>query len=148
MTRLDLVEAAADNRKKVEMTLATAKKGKALTLTEVATYADLPASTAKRHLDQLVAIGRVHVETYGSFNIYQLNGVGAYTDKIHLSEDHMLLVDALTNRSGTPYIRLKESRRVHDGWKEIGAIVIGPEKVDELLEKLKTIRSNIARSKN
>ena len=122
-------------------------KKQGITLTEIANDTNLPASTVKRHLDQLVSIGTVHIQTFGSFNVYQWNGVGAYQHKIHLSENHVLFVYALTNRYGTPYIRMKESRKVQNEWKDMGVVIISPEKVKELLRKLNAIYSSVEKSR-
>jgi len=146
MVRQDLIEASADNRNKVERALTKGKKGQGLTLTEIATIADLPVSTVKRHLDFLAAIKRVHVQTFGTFNVYELNGVGAFTDKVFLSKDHVIHMDSLTNRFGGSYIRLKESKRNGDKWIDMGAIIVSPEKVKELLEKLDSICTTIQES--
>ncbi len=57
-------------------------------------------------------------------------------------------VDSLTDRFGGSYIRLKESRRAQDEWKDMGAIVISSDKVKELLKKIDSISANIEKSKS
>jgi len=143
--RPDLQETAASNRKLVEQALATAK-GDSMTLTQVASQAKLQVSTVKRHLDFLVSIGRVHVEPYGNVKLYALNGKGAFTDKVSLSKDHTIWVDALTNRYGDSYVRLKENRRMGDEWREMGAIIVDPDKIPELIQKLNALKDNIDRA--
>ena len=121
----------------------TSAKGNSMTLTQVATQAKLPISTVKRHLEFLVSIGRVHMDSYGSVNLYALNGKGAFQDKVSLSKDHTIWVDSLTNRYGDSYVRLKETKRTGEEWREMGAIIVDPEKISELIQKLSALKDNI-----
>lgn len=144
--RPDLQETAASNRSTVEQALTTAKGGN-MTLTQVANQAKLPVSTVKRHLDFLVSIGRVHMDSYGNVNLYALNGKGAFQDKVSLSKDHTIWVDALTNRYGDSYVRLKENKRTGDEWREMGAIIVDPDKIPELIQKLSALKANIDKTR-
>lgn len=141
--RRDLIEKAEENRKKIESVLATAKRG--MTLSEIAEATGLPVSTVRRHLNKLVSIGRVHVENHRGSNIYIWNGQGEYTEKVYLSKNHVLYIDAMINPWGRPFIRVKESKRIPgtDVWEDIGAILIDGEKVYEFISKLTRVAENL-----
>ena len=133
----NLVEEGKNNRKKIEIALATSNRS--MTLSEIAEEAGLPVSTTKRHLDALTSIGRVHIEQYRGFNLYRWNGKEVYQDKVRLSENHILLIDAIINDWGNPFIRIKE--RKHG--KDIGAIIIDEKRVNDFITKLKSIPQNL-----
>ena len=135
--RPDLMKRAAENRKRIEKTLATAKRG--MTLTEIARATGLPTSTVKRHLEKLIAIGRVHVESYGSFKVYFWNGDQVFQKKVFLSENHVLFVDAMINPWGKPFVR-----NPHTGeWEDKGAIIVDRTKIHDLISALASISENL-----
>lgn len=143
MVRTDLKEKATKNRKKIEETLATAKKG--LSLSELSERAEIPVSTAKRHLDQLSSKGRVHVEKHKGFNVYRGNGKRSSQDKLHLSENHILFIDAMVNPWGEPFIRVKETKKRPNSndWEDVGAIMVDENSVGEFIEKVNSISENL-----
>jgi len=145
--RSDLVLKSAENRKKIEQVLATAKRG--MTLSEIAATAELPVSTVKRHLEKLVTIGTVHVESYRGFNVYIWNGDKRYRDKIFLSENHVLFIDTMVNPWGKPFIRIKESKRnpITGEWEAIGAILVDSKRINELVQKLIKIGESMEKHK-
>ena len=136
-----LVEEGERNRKKIEMVLATSKKP--MTLSEIAEECSLPVSTVKRHLDMLASIGRVHIEHHRGSNLYRWNGKEVYQDKVFLSDDHILFIDAMINPWGRPFIRVKERKY----GKDIGAIIIDEKRIDEFIEKLQSISQNLQQYK-
>lgn len=138
----DFKEAFNENRKKIEVALATAKRGMALS--QIANETKIPLSTVKRHLDHLISIGRAHTENYGTFNVYYWNGEGTYQDKIFLSDNHLLFIDAMISQWEKPFIRIKESKKVLGEWKDMGAIIIDPEKIPELMPKLQNIEKRMS----
>jgi predicted ArsR family transcriptional regulator len=131
------MEEAEQTRKKIEVFLATAKRG--MTLTEIAENVGIPVSTAKRHLDRLASIGRVHIEAYRGFSLYKWNGKEVYQDRVYLSENHVLFIDAMVNPWGKPFVRIKERKEGRD----IGAIIIDEERVSDFIAKLDAISKNI-----
>lgn len=141
--RTDLMEEAAKNRKKIEVALATAKRG--MTLSEIAENVGLPVSTSKRHLDRLASMGRVHVKKYRGFSVYRWNGTEVYQTRVHLSENHILFIDAMINPWGKPFIRVKEAKRRPDSnrWNDVGAIIIDEKRVSEFVAKLDSISKNL-----
>ena len=141
--RSDLALKSAENRKKIEQVLATAERG--MTLSEIAKAAELPVSTVKRHLEKLVTIGTVHVESYRGFNVYIWNGDKQYRDKIFLSKNHVLFIDTMINPWGKPFIRIKESKRnpITGEWEDIGAILVDSKRIKDLIQKLVKIEESI-----
>ena len=144
-TREDLIKQSLENRKTVEKTLATAKRG--MTLTDVAEATKLPVSTVKRHLEKLISIGRVHVDSYRGFSVYVWNGEKVYQDKIFLSENHILYIDAMVNPWGKPFIRVKESKRIpgSNKWDDVGAILIDEKRIIDFIGKLSTIKQKLGK---
>jgi DNA-binding transcriptional ArsR family regulator len=141
--REDLVKKAVENRRKIEKSFATAKKG--MTLTELAEITKLPISTVKRHLEKLVSMGRVHVDSYRGFGVYVWNGKQVYQDRIFLSENHVLFVDAMINPWGNPFVRIKESKRIPgtNDWDTVGAVLVDNKRINELADKLNSIKSKL-----
>ena len=136
MTR-NLVREGERNRKKIEIVLAESERS--MTLSEIAEKANLPVSTTKRHLDILASTGMVHVEQYRGFNLYRWNGKEIRQDKVSLSEEHILFIEAMKNSWGKPFIRIKERKY----GKDVGAITIDEKHVDEFIAKLKSISEEI-----
>ena len=141
--RRDLISKSAENRKKIEKLLATAKRG--MTLTEIARELNLPISTVKRHLEKLISVGRVHTESYKGSTYYIWNGDEKYRFKVFLSDNHVLFIDAMVNPWGKPFVRIKESKRIPgtNEWEDVGAIIVDSKKLSEFIEKLKEIEKNI-----
>jgi len=143
--REDLIKKGEKNRKQIEKTLATAKKG--MTLTEVAESAKLPISTVKRHLDKLMSIGRVHADSYRGFSVYVWNEEGEYKDKIFLSENHILFIDAMVNPWGKPFVRVKEAKKIpgSDCWDDMSAILIDQKRIGDFIGKLSAINEKLGK---
>lgn len=143
MVRRDLILKAEQARKLIERTLATSKTG--MTLTEIVEATKLPPPTVKRHLEKLIAIGRVHVEYHRGSTLYYWNGDSKYQDRVYLSKNHILFLDVMVNPWGRPFIRIKESKRnpATGNFEDMGAIIIDEKAVDELIEKLRKLSQNL-----
>ena len=143
MVRRDLAIKSASTRKAVEKVLATSRRG--MTLSEIAKATRLPHTTVKRHLEKLIAIGRVHVEYHRGSTIYYWNGKGEYSDIVKLSDNHILFIDVMVNPWGEPFIRVKESKRnpLTGDFEDIGAVLIDESKIEEFIKKLKNISKKL-----
>lgn len=144
MVRRDLIEKSYTIRNKIEKTLSNAGN-RGLTLMEISRLTGVPPATVKRHLEKLVAIGRVDMELHRGSTIYRINGHLQYNDKVELSKDHILYIDAFVNPWGKPYIRIKERKRDPKTGKfiDMGAVIVDREKIDEFLRKIRKISENI-----
>ena len=144
MVRRDLMNKAALARKKIEMELSKAGKG-GLTLIEISRLTGLSPATVKRHIEKLVAIGRVDVELHRGSTIYRLNGREQYTEKVEMGKDHVLYLDVFVNPWGRPYIRIKERKKdpYTGDYIDMGAIIIDKDKTTEFIDKIRKLSRNI-----
>ncbi len=141
--RLDLIQQAVENRRKIERVLASSREG--LTLSEIARRTGLSPQTVKRHLMRLIAIGRVHKEDHYGFSLYYWNGEGKYQETVRLSDKHTLFIDVFVNPWGKPYIRIKETKfnPSTQKWEEMGAVIVDAKRVKELARKLINMAKHI-----
>ena len=144
MVRRDLIARSARTRKAIEKVLAVSRRG--MTLSEIAEATKLPTTTVKRHLERLISIGRVHVEYHRGSTMYYWNGEGEYSERVKLSDSHVLYLDIMINPWGKPFIRVKESKRnpVTGEFEDIGAILIDEAKVGEFIGKLKKLSEKLS----
>jgi len=147
MVRRDLIARSARTRKAIEKVLATSRRG--MTLSEIAEATGLPPTTVKRHLEKLVSIGRVRVEYHRGSTVYYWNGKGEYSERVKLSDNHVLFLDIMINPWGKPFIRVKESKRnpVTGEFEDIGAVLIDEAKVNEFIDKLRKLSEKLSEYK-
>jgi len=144
MVRRDLIARSARTRKAIEKVLATSQRG--MTLSEIAEATGLPLTTVKRHLEKLMSIGRVYAEYHRGSTVYYWNGEGEYSERVKLSDNHVLFLDIMINPWGKPFIRVKESKRnpVTGEFEDVGAVLIDEAKVDEFIGKLKKLSERLS----
>ena len=142
MVRRDLMSTAAFTRKRIERVLATSG-GKGLTLSEISMATGLSPATVKRHLEKLIAIGRVDVEYHRGSPIYYFNGHEKYQEKVRIG-NKIIYIDLMINPWGRPFIRIKEAKKdPRTGEYETkGSIIIDPDIVTEFIKKLKKVSEN------
>ena len=101
----------------------------------------LARGTVKTYLDELIRMGRVHIEEYGqNTKIFFLNGHGKYQQNVNMYNDGILFVDVMTDPWKNPFIRVKF--RNHK--KDIGAIFLNNEKsVDKLVDALQNAKPQL-----
>jgi len=130
-----------ENRRSIEKALANHKEGS--TINQIANELSFSWITAKKHLEHLQSIGRVEVKKFGNSEVYFLNGEGKWKSKITLSPSHTLFLDTFVSPFNEPYLRIKETKIVDGRWKAIGNVMITKEKLDEVIEFLQTLKSEI-----
>lgn len=127
-------------RKSIEKYLATKQRA---SINQISSDLDISWATAKKHLDHLQAIGRVHGEKLGNSIIYFLNGKGAWQDQVWLTKNHILFLDTFVSSFGEPFIRIKEAKREGDRWTNVGDVMITKDKLENVIGFLKKVSSNI-----
>ena len=98
--------------------------------------------TAQKELTALVNKGRLHEED----GLYFLNGTDEWTKKIELNKNHTLFVDTFVTAFGENFVRIKETKKEGDEWKNMGNIIITKDKISEVREILKKIEENLMKT--
>jgi hypothetical protein len=132
-----------ENRKDIEKTLIKYKDG--ATINQIANDLNLSWITAKKHLEHLNVIGRVHVKKFGNNEIFFLNGEGKWKKQICLSPSHTLYLDTLVSPDpfNEPFLRIKETKMINGKWAAIGNVIISKEKLGEVIEFMQTLKEEI-----
>lgn len=134
------------NRQTIEKYLVLQKSG--ATINQIADGTELSWLTIQRHLDYLDSIGRIDKTKAGKFEIYSLNGHGKWQTDISLNSKHKLYIDTFMTSFGKPFIRIKEVKKKNDNsWKTFGEIMVTEDKLDEVINFLKTVRQGIGKYK-
>jgi hypothetical protein len=128
---------------KIEKALAGNNAG--LTIQQIMDSTSLARGTVKTYLDELIRMGRVHMEEYGqNTNVFFLNGRGKYQEKVQMYNDGILFVDVMTNPWQKPFIRVKLKNK-----KDIGAIFLNSETaVDDLIKALNKVKPQLQEYRN
>jgi DNA-binding transcriptional ArsR family regulator len=129
-----------ENRKNIEKYLATKQKA---TINQISSDLDISWATARKHLDYLESIGRVHKEEFRNSIVYFFNGDGKWKDKVWLTKNHLLFLDTFVSTFNKPFIRIKEVKREGDDWKHVGDIMITKEKLHAVIKFLQEVELNI-----
>ena len=105
----------------------------------------LARGTVKTYLDELIRMGRVHMEEYGhNTKVFFLNGIGKYQEKVQMYDEGILFVDVMTNPWQKPFIRVKFKNK-----KDIGAIFLNSETaVDDLIKALNKVKPQLQQYRN
>jgi DNA-binding transcriptional ArsR family regulator len=127
-------------RKSIEKYLAIKNRA---SINQISSDLDISWATAKKHLDHLEAIGRVHSEKLGNSIIYFFNGKGEWQDKVMLTDNHILFLDTFVSSFGEPFIRIKEAKREGNRWTNVGDVMITKNKIDDVIGFLKKVSMNI-----
>lgn len=128
------------NRKEVEKYLATHRKA---SINQISKDLDISWATAKKHLEYLEAIGRVHKEELGNSIIYFFNGFDKWQKQIRLNPSHVLFLDTFISPFREPFIRIKEVKKEGEKWKHVGDIMITRDKLKNVINFLKKVEANI-----
>jgi predicted ArsR family transcriptional regulator len=131
-----------ENRKSIEKALIKHKDG--ATINQISKDLNLSWITVKKHLERLNAIGRTHVKKFGNNEIYFLNGEGKWKKQIELSPNHTLFLDTLVSPFNEPFLRIKETKVIDGKWQSVGNIIITKEKLPEVIDFLKQLKSEIS----
>ena len=129
-------------RKSVEQYLAT--KHRAF-INQISNDLNISWATARKYLDYLESIGRVHGERLGNSIIYFFNGNGEWQDKIWLNKNHILFLDTFISSFGEPFIRIKESKKKGDIWETFGEIMITKDTIGDVIKFLENVKKNISK---
>ncbi len=127
-------------RKSIEHYLATKNRA---SVNQISNDLEISWATARKHLDYLESIGRVHGERLGNSIIYFFNGKGEWQDKVWLNKNHILFMDTFVSSFGEPFIRIKESKRKGDTWETFGEIMITKDTVGNVIKFLENVKKNI-----
>ena len=127
--------------KKIELFL-NGKRG--VSIHEIAMHLDIHWATTEKELKKLEDIGRVHSEIFGKTKVYFLNGKGEFQDKFTLGKNHTLFIDTFVSPFGERFVRLKESKKIEDEWKNIGSVIITKEILKEVSGFLNKVETNIS----
>ncbi len=129
-------------RKSIEQYLATKHRA---SINQISSDLEISWATARKHLDYLETIGRVHGERLGNSIIYFFNGNGEWQDKVWLNKNHILFLDTFVSSFGEPFIRIKESKKKGETWETFGEIMITKDTVGDVIKFLENVRKNISK---
>lgn len=130
--------------KKIEKSLIGTDAG--LTIQQIMEKTELARGTVKTYLDELIRMGRVHMEKYAqNTKVFFLNGQGKFQESVNMYNDGILFVDIMTDPWKNPFIRVK----FRNNQRDIGAIFLNNENaVDKLIDALKKIKPQLNEYRN
>ena len=113
------------------------------TINQIAEDLGISWATARKHLDDMETVGRVHKEQIGSSTAYFLNDQGKWNRAFKLNNRHYIFIDSFISPFGQPFIRIKDTKKRNGKWEPFGDVMITKDKLKDVIGFLKEVSKNV-----